>query len=182
MSIKQNNANVVTACTKRITGLAKYVKTKTAITIEGQPMKLNDVISVYQASLDTRAAVDSARAVYEKALEARDAAEESRLSLDTGLKAWVASSFGATSQVAKELGFLPPKVGVKSAATKAQAVEKQLATRKARGTGGKRQKAHIKGTIDDAGKPAPPTDPGAPTATNGASKDAPPSDGASASH
>jgi hypothetical protein len=173
MSNILNNAMAVAACTQRIAALNKYAVTVAPMSIDGQPTTLADAIAVYQSCLDTRSAVDIARTAYEKALEARDHAEASRVSFDKGLRAWIASRFGASSSEAKELGFEPPKVRAKSAETKALAVQKNLATREARGTIGKRKKQRIKGTV-----PAPST--ATNSATNGASNGAPPSNGTAA--
>jgi hypothetical protein len=156
MSIKPNNANVVSTCNQRLKALGQYVKAKTVMQIDGQPTKSADVIGIYQAAIDTRSALVKQRAVFNKALEARDSAEQARLATDQGLKVWVSGTFGANSQAAEEFGFLPHKIGAKSAATKAEAVELSLATRKARGTGGKRQKEKIKGTIAAPAAPAVP--------------------------
>jgi len=172
MSINQNNAKIVSTCNQRIVALGKLVKAKTPMKINGQPMKLADLVGVYQACIDARSEVLSIRAAFDKALDARDGTEITRQATDKGLKAWVLNEFGPTSQEAQELGFLPPKIGAKSAATKAEAVEKLLATRKARLTMGKRQKEKIKGTIV---APTAPADPAltataatpATTATNG---------------
>jgi len=156
MSIKQNNAEVVSACTQRLTALGQYVKAKTPMSINGQPTKPTDVIGIYQAAIDTRSELVKQRAAFNKALEARDSAEQTRLATDQGLRAWVTVTFGATSQEAQEFGFLPHKIGAKSAATKATAVLQSKATRVARGTGGKRQKEKIKGTISAPAAPAVP--------------------------
>ena len=176
MSIIQNNANVVSTCNQRILALDKYVKASTRVAIDGEQMKLSEVVAVYQASLDTRSAVMTNRTVYEKSLDARDSAEVARLATDKGLKAWVTSQFGAASQAAQDFGFLPPKIGAKSAATKAKAVEKLLATRMARGTKGKRQKEKIKGTIV---APAAPADPAATTQAAAPAASVPVSNGSS---
>jgi hypothetical protein len=124
--------------------------------INGQPMKPADVIGIYQTCIDTRAELAKQRAAYDAALAARDSAESARLVTDRGLRAWVTGAFGADSQTAQEFGFLSPKIGAKSAATKATAVEKSLATREARGTKGKRQKEKIKGTLVAPAAPAVP--------------------------
>src|SRR5450755_1641947 len=116
MSIKQNNDSVVSTCNRRITALGKLVKAKTPVKINAQLMKLSDVLGVYQTCIDTRAELDSLRASFNKALVARDAAEATRQSTDEGLKAWVLNEFGASSAEAQELGFLPRKIGAKSAA------------------------------------------------------------------
>ena len=157
MSIIQNNAKIVSTCGQRLIALKKFVKTtKTAMTVSGEPMKLSDLTAVYQAAIDTRTALVPQRAAYEKALAARNSAEVTRQATDKKLKAWVVNEFGANSEQAREFGFLPTKVGEKSAATKATAVLQAQATRVARGTKGKRQKEEIKGTIVAPAAPAVP--------------------------
>ena len=187
MSIIRNRAKIVSMCNQRLIALNKFVKTKTAMTVSGKQMKLADLVAIYQASIDTRAALIPQRAAFNKALAARNSAEVTRQATDKALKAWVVNEFGADSTEAEEFGFLPPKVGAKSASTVAQAVEKSLATRKARGTGGKRQKEKIKGTVL---VPAAPAEPAVtvPAATPAASTSAStttspsPSNGVSGSH
>ena len=65
------------------------------------------------------------------------------------IRAFVVAKFGDTqdsSQKLEDFGFTPRKTRPKKVAVKAGAVEKMQATRVARGTKGKRQKAQIKGT------------------------------------
>jgi len=183
MSTIQNNAKIVTTVGQRIAALNKHVTAKTVLNINGKPMKLSDVLAVYQASLDTRSALVVQRAALEKSLDARDAAETTRLDVDKGLKAWVTGTFGPTSQEALEFGFLPAKVGTKSADTKATAVEKSLATREARGTRGRRQRQQIKGTTVAPAAPADPavTTPAATPAVVASSPAAPSTHGPSPS-
>jgi hypothetical protein len=190
MSIKPNNANVVSACNQRLKALGQYVKAKTPMPVNGQLMKPTDLTSIYQAAIDTRSELSAQKTAYDKALEARDSAEQTRLATDKGLKAWVTGAFGATSKEAQDFGFLPPKIGARTAATKATAVLKVLATRQARGTKGKRQKEKIKGTIVAPAAPAVPaitTPAAAPAASvlatpNGAPTSAPSSNGVAGSH
>ena len=159
MSSMQNNSKVVSTIGQRLIALNKFVKTKTPMSINGKPMKPADVTAIYQAALDTRTALIEHRATFDQALAARDDAEATRLATDQGLKAWVTAAFGATSQEALEFGFLPRKVGAKSAATVAKAVQQNLATREARGTRGKKQKKGIKGVISTPAEPAVPATP-----------------------
>jgi hypothetical protein len=156
MSIIQNNAKIVSTCNQRITGLTKLVKTKTLIPINGEQLKLADLIGIYQAAIDTRSALVTSRAALEQDLAARDSAEVTRRAADVGLKAWITTQFGAKSSQAQELGFSQTKPQEKTAETKFVAVQKMLATREARGTKGKRQREKIKGTIVDPAAPAVP--------------------------
>ena len=193
MPIIKDNAKIVSTCGQRLIALKKFVKTKTAMTVGGEQMKLADLTAIYQAAIDTRTTLVPQRAAYDKALAARDSAEVTRRATDKKLKAWVVNEFGADSQEAQEFGFLPNKIGEASAATKATAVEKSLATRVARGTKGKRQREKIKGTIVAPAAPAVPaiTAPAATPAasvtasvssTNGSLNGAPSSNGVTASN
>jgi hypothetical protein len=177
VSVRQNNAKVVATCNQRITALNKLVTPNMTISIDGQPMKLTALIAIYQDTIDARAKLIEQRAATKAALTARENADTARVATDEGLDAWVTVQFGARSTQAQEFGFHPHKVTVTSAATKALAAEKSKATREARGTKGKRQKAHIKGTVVVPTEPAAPatTTPAAtpaaevPASTNGAS-------------
>ena len=150
MSIRENSSKIVALCNERLTALKKFVTTKTQMTINGQLMKLSDVTAIYQTALDARSTAATQRVAYEHALDAREQADSARLTTDAGLEIWVLSQFGVGSQTASEFGFSPRKIGTKSAKTKAEAVTKNLATREARMTMGKRQKANIKGTVTTA--------------------------------
>jgi hypothetical protein len=156
MSSNQNHAKIVATCNQRILALNKFVTAKTPMVINGQSMKPSDLIAVYQDTLDTRSTVETQRAAYEQALQARERANTARLAIDEGLKAWVANQFGPVTQTVSEFGFSPRKARAKSAQTKADAVVKLRATRKARNTMGKRQKAGIKGTVPTPTAPAEP--------------------------
>ena len=164
MSIRENSAKIVATCNERLAALNKFVTAKTQMTINGEPMKLSDVTAIYQTALDARSTAATQRVAYEHALDAREQADSARLTTDAGLEIWVLSQFGVGSQTASEFGFSPRKVGVKSAQTKADAVTKNLSTRKARMTMGKRQKADIKGTVVAPTAPAAPVN-SAPVAT-----------------
>jgi len=79
------------------------------------------------------------------------------------LRTYILGSYGtAALQMLQDFGFTPPKPrgGKKTASTKAQAVVQAKATRVARHTMGKRQKAKIKGTA-----PAQPVTTPGPTVT-----------------
>ena len=50
MSIIKNNAKIVSTCGQRLIALKKFVKTKTAMKVSGEPMKLADLTAIYQAA------------------------------------------------------------------------------------------------------------------------------------
>jgi hypothetical protein len=141
-------------------GVQKYLATEKAeIPVNGVLLKPAGVIKVYQRSLKARADVVACQAAHKGALTAREAAEADRLAADENLKAWVLGRFGAGSVEASEFGFAPRKAPTVSAATRARAVEQNLATREARGTRGKKQRLEIKGVIPTPTAPAAPTTP-----------------------
>jgi hypothetical protein len=156
MSRINNNAVIVSTCNQRLQALKSQVPAKTEIPMNGSRHKPADLIAIYQATLDTRAALVKSRAQAKVDLAARRAAEANRDAIEPGLRAWVIAQFGATSNEAIEFGYGPPKTGAKSAETKANAVKLAAATREARGTKGKRQKKGIKGTLVAPTAPAAP--------------------------
>ena len=157
-SIKSSSV-IVDICNQRIQALEKDVSTKSVITINGASYTRAQLIAIYQASLDTRAALVTSRGQVKVDLAARSTAEQNRLAIEAGVKAWVVAQFGAESNQAYDFGYTPKKPAQKSAETKANAAKLAEATRKARGTMGKNQKQSIKGTL------VAPTAPAAPATT-----------------
>jgi hypothetical protein len=162
---KANNNTIVTNNQKRINALKKYVtNSKTEIPVSGEVLKPAQVISVFQDSLDTRAAVTATQASYKSALADRVNAEVKRQATDDALKGWVLNRFGADSAEAHEFGYSARKSPVLSAAERATAVLQNHATRQARGTMGKKAKLKIKGTLVAPTVPAAPASVAAPAA------------------
>ena len=143
-----SNATVIDKCTQRLQALKSYVTPKAQIAINGVVHKATDVIEIYQRSLDTRAACSTKRAEMKAALSDRAAAEAQRREADRALKAYVVNQFGVSSQEAMNFGFPPPKTAARSVDSKALAVARAKATRKARHTMGRKQKEQIKGTVE----------------------------------
>ena len=167
MGNKTSNDSIVSSDTKRVGALKKYLaKVRTEIPVDGKLLKPAGVTALFQASLDTQAAVTAARAAYKAALAACDEAKDQRKRADDALKSWVLNRFGADSVEAHEFGYSARKIGEVSAADRANAVLLSAATRKARGTMGKRQKEKIKGTLGTVA--APPTSPPSPSVMSGA--------------
>jgi hypothetical protein len=159
---RKNNAEVLDSCTTRLNALKQYVSsTKATIAIDGETHKVSDVIAMYQACLDTRAALTTQRAQVKATLVSRAIAEATRRAADRALKPWVINQYGAGSQQAHDFGFPPPKAPVRTVEEKSQAVARNHATRDARHTMGPKQKKGIKGTTI---APAAPADPAAPVA------------------
>lgn len=145
-SAKNSNNAIVTNSNKRISAMKKYVtNAKTEIPIAGQVLKPAEVISVFQDDLDNRAAVVTTKAAYGAAVVARTESSQTCQVTDDALKAWVLNRFGATSAEAKEFGYAPRKKPTMSAQERAEAVEANQATRKARGTMPRKEKEKSRG-------------------------------------
>jgi hypothetical protein len=156
MSRTLSNAVIVDAVTQRLAALKGNVPAKSQIEIDGKAYKPSDLIAIFQASLDTRAALIKSRAQAKVDLAARGAAEGNRNAIEPGLKSWVTGKFGATSNEALEFGYAPRKTATKSAETKATAARLAEATREARGTMGKKERLKVKGTLPVSAAPAAP--------------------------
>jgi hypothetical protein len=157
MSTKPSNATVVDTCTKRLNALKEYAGSiKGTIGMNGEDLKVSDVIAIYQGCLDSRAALAKSRTQVKAALATKTSAESARVAADKALSAWVTTKFGAGSQQALDFGFTTRKAATRTADSKAKAAAQALATREARHTMGKKQKLSIKGTIIAPTAPAAP--------------------------
>jgi hypothetical protein len=156
----RTESTIVTLCTKRIDAVHKYLTDNDHITIDGKPYTLTALATVFQLCLDTRKAVDAARAAFKIMLDDRKTADADRVQVDKGLRSFVFAKFGEKSEVALAFGYTT-KQGKKSAEVKAEAAKKSLATREARHTMGKKQKKHIKGETVSSSGSAQPSTPGA---------------------
>ena len=151
-----SNTTIVAECSQRLAALEKHApKGKTQLAIEGERLTGSEVRAMYVRFLELRAAIQANRAELKALLVEANAAEARRAALDKGLRAWVATQFGASSQVAHEFGFPPRKTAVKSVETKHHAVAQSRATRQARHTMGKKQREHVVGVIPSESAAAP---------------------------
>jgi Zn-dependent metalloprotease len=152
MSTQLNNAAVVDTCTKRLTALKEHVgNSKGTIPMNGEDLKVNDVIAIYQGCLDSRTALAKARTQVKAALATKTSAEQARVEADKALSAWVTTKFGAGSETALDFGFSPRKAPTQTVESKANAIAQNKATRAARNTMGKKKKADAnpRAPVDD---------------------------------
>ncbi len=138
---KQNQTTTVAKCTQRLQALGTYA-TKGKISVHGTPTTEQQAEAVYQACLDTRTQLTNLRGQVAAALAARNTADAAMKAFDVGLEAWVAATFGPTSQAAVDFGYAKKQPAKPTVAEKAAAAAKAVATRNARGvTGSKKRKA-----------------------------------------
>jgi hypothetical protein len=123
------------------------------ITRDELTAKLNQVIVAAEAT-------KTARQQYRSAVNNEQLVQAQMGSLRSGVRKVIQARLGADNPAVTQFGFLPTKPVKKSAESKAAAVVKAKATRTARNTMGKNQKAEIHGAPQAAPAPMAP----APTA------------------
>jgi hypothetical protein len=128
-----------------IAGLEKHLSSLPTITLDGQALTQAVLIKFLQDEIDTAGAALVAGGVFHKAVAAEQATLAAGEPVFRALKAFVLNQFKGQSDVLADFGITVIARQVPDAATKAAAVQKRNATRVARGTGGKRQKAAITG-------------------------------------
>jgi hypothetical protein len=142
--------------TARIAGFQKHFSTTASMSIGNASYTLAEVIQVYQNDLNADAAVAPALAAYRSAVATAQAARATTAAFDLKVRKFVIGSFGVPPGPAADFGIEATASHPPDAETKAQAVVKREATRKARQTMGSRQKLAITGS--------PPASPAAPVA------------------
>jgi hypothetical protein len=161
MVTKVNSNGTVAKCTQRKAAAEKYVPATGTIPVHAQPYTQQQVEAIYQAPLDARQNLVNLRGQVAAALAARKQADAAMSTFDAGLKDWVSTTFGPTSQASQDFGYARKQAAKPSVATKAEAQAKAEATRKARGTKG--PKAKLKVTGNPPAAPATPQAPATPS-------------------
>jgi hypothetical protein len=129
-----------------INGLTNSVpSTLRTLLIGGASMSIPQVLAKMQAILDMLNSVTAAKTAYQHAIATRKGELVADHTFYSNVVAFLKQAFGTTDQTAlAAFGILPPKTRAKpSSTTRAIAAAKSAATRKARGTMGKKQKAAI---------------------------------------
>jgi hypothetical protein len=139
---------------------------------DGRTVTRSALQQALQDRLDASRNTKAARLGFHKAVEQERLAEAAVSPLRASLKAFVLTRFGKNSPQVQAFGFTQNKRPSRSAKSKALAVDKGIATRKARHTMGKQQKKAVKGDVTGvtvtpttADKPVAPATTGGPAAT-----------------
>lgn len=131
---------------KAVIALGNSLGGKTLV-LDGKAWKEADLAEAIQAVIDALNAVVTARNAWIKAAADAAAAKASIVPIMAALQAYIRAVYGTGSNVYSEFGFTARKQGKPGAITAAARVIKNLATRKARMTMGKKQKQGIKGVV-----------------------------------
>jgi len=137
-----------------IVGIKLHYATLPNIVLGGVTYVLNDLLRILQDPIDLVSPTSAAKAAYHAAVAAEKSAVAKANAVYQELRTRVLSDFKAQPQTLADFGMTLTNKQVPDAQTVAEAVQKRDATRKARHTMGKRQKAKIKGTVPETAPPA----------------------------
>jgi hypothetical protein len=155
-----NKPTALNLSQKNIAGVDKYLASTATILLAGATTTPASLKAVFQDDIDQTNALDATEAQAKQQRAKQKAARAKAIATRKNLKAFVLANYGtAALQMLGDFGFTAPKskAGTKTVATKAKAVAAAKATRTARHTMGKKQKAVIKGGVatPTAAAPAP---------------------------
>jgi len=156
--MKTNRNKTLNDSRLAIAGVQKHFANTPTLALDGATMTPKDVIAALQAAIDAIDKSAIAEKAFHDAVAAQTAATAKGNAVLRALKSLVKNQLGSTQGALGDFGFSVPTRQIPDEATKAAAVAKRAATRAARHTAGKRQKATVKGVV--AATPATP-----PTAT-----------------
>ena len=132
-----------------IAGIQKFLMGQPLI-IGKQSYQPQDLIKVLQARVTTGQGIIDARTAVTAAIKADQAERTTTGALVRGFRTIVIGMFSELPDTLAVFGLKPRKSTKKTVQVKATAVAKTQATRKARGTMGKKQKARIIGKVPPA--------------------------------
>jgi hypothetical protein len=113
--------------------------------LNGETLTKAELLAKFQSRVDAAEATKTARAALRTAVAEEKAVEKEVKPLRAGLKSFIQSREGRGSPILQTFGFPEGKTPKTRPAVKADAALKAKATRAARGTKGRKQKASIHG-------------------------------------
>ncbi|MGD0529879.1 MAG: hypothetical protein ABSE49_32385 [Polyangiaceae bacterium] len=150
----QNKMTIQARDSQVIAGIQKDLKTVSSLSLAGTTFTTITLVALIQSRVDAINAVAAARASWLAAVAALETLSKQVNAVEKGLKAYVFNLFGETSPLIADFGFTAPKQTTPTVAVKQLAAQKRAATRTARNTMGKKEKAKIKGTVTPPVQPA----------------------------
>jgi hypothetical protein len=124
-------------CKQKMAGMA-------SVPVAGQQVPVAEVFASLQKRIDAGSAVVPAEAAFHKAVQDNADVRESTAKFVRDLLVTITALFGTDVDTLALFGRKPPKTPTKSPKVLVTAAEKAMATRKARGTKGKKARLAIK--------------------------------------
>lgn len=136
--------------------LAFYAPTDTFLMKSGTYTR-DDLVTKFQTFVAAIETTKSSNQQWRQNIQAERSLELEVQPLRVGVRAVAQTRFGKDGAQLLQFGFQPAKVAVRTPASKVLAAAKSKATREARGTQGKKEKAKLQGTVTTVtvGTPAP---------------------------
>ncbi len=158
MSISNNKVTLAKRALDLVAGTLKHTPNG-SFTIGSESFTAANLVQLLQGLADAIAKVDAAKAAWQDALTSLDEEHAKVDPVLRGYQSLLLATYGNAPATLADYGLAPRKGPTPpSADVKAAAVAKRAATRKARHTMGKKQKAEIKGTVPATTGSAPATD------------------------
>ncbi len=132
---------------KMIAGVKKHYANAPSLVVDGVSYAPADIEAALQGCVDAADATASAAAAFHKAVATEKTSTAKGDALYRGLRAFLITQYKAQPTVLDDFGITLSTKQVPDASKVAAAVAKRAATRAARHTMGKRQKAGIKGQV-----------------------------------
>jgi len=146
-----------------ILGIKKDLQNVPSLPLAGSTYTMAALAALVQSRIDAANTVVNARAQWVDASATYQTLNTKVTQVVRGLRQYVINVYGPESPLLADFGFTPSKRTPLTPEQKVARAAKAAATRKARGTLGKKQKAKIKGTVSPTAPATPPAL--APTAT-----------------
>lgn len=132
---------------KMLEGLKKHEQALPSLLIQGKPFKPADLIAELQTRLDAANAVLATRATWQNAVKVDSNQRTTTKGFVSGLRQTLLVAFAGSVDALADFGLVGRKPRVVTPEKKVAAAQKAKATRAARHTMGKKQKAQIKGSV-----------------------------------
>jgi hypothetical protein len=141
-----NRVTQLVADQQLVDGLTQHGSTIGTVLIDGKQHTAASIIQVVQGRIAAEKAVETTNAAWKGAVKAnKDERANTRIFMVQVRQALLVA-FASNLETLASLGIKPRKKAVPKPAVKVVAAKKAAATRQARGTAGKKQKAKVKGT------------------------------------
>jgi hypothetical protein len=156
MSTRKSKVYLIAAINAMITGLQQHLSGQSLV-VGGSSITVSDLIAKLTSFVAQLNSSSAAKATWQQQVLATKTAETTEFNpLWAALTRSIEGMYGPTAGVLSDFGIKPEKKPERTVKSKAVAIERNLATRAARGTTGPKKKASIHGTV-----PSPaPTPPG----------------------
>ena len=146
-STSEAHAATIAALGKLIAGIQQHPPTTGALVIDGTTYTTAEIVSAVQSVIDAMNAAVATRAAFLEAAKTSATRFADNRAFLAGLRQVLRNQFGAAASILAVFGLTPKKAALKTPEVKVAAAVKAKATRTARGTKGKKQRAAIKGTV-----------------------------------